>query len=165
LASGQAVLDAAETNLALRAGAGARVQRIPDDGNCVPRAFLAAARESSDDDSVMRLRSEVLGAMAKDRERYEPWVWQGPPETGPSPPGAPTGEVEGMFDRHLLRMGGSGIFFEEPEIQALADLKGISVVVASGDSSRKIFAPKVPGASSAVSQVVLRFYDLNDMVL
>jgi len=89
----------------------------------------------------------VLAAMAADRERYEPWVRQGLPETGPSPPGAPTGEVEGMFDRHLLRMQGNGIFFEEPELLCLADLfrRPImvdAVVVATGDASRKAFEPK-----------------------
>ena len=164
-AATRAELDAAEVRENLRAGNGATVLRIPDDGNCIPRAALTAAGRASGDGDVARLRSEVLAAMASDRERYEPWVRQGLPETGPSPPGAPTGEVEGMFDRHLLRMQGSGIFFEEPELQCLADLfqRPIvvdAVVVASGDASRKSFEPKTVDPVGKVSALACCFFTL-----
>ena len=63
------MLDAAEEDERLRAGNGATVQRIPDDGNCIPRAALTAAGRSSGARDVARLRSEVLAAMAGDRKR------------------------------------------------------------------------------------------------
>ena len=67
-----------------------------------------------------------------------------------------------MFDRHLLRMQGSGIFFEEPELQCLADLfrRPIvvdAVVVATGNASRKAFEPKeaTTGGNDEVVHLVL----------
>ena len=181
---GLAALDAAEVNPALKcghvaaeltgvgaAGAGGdgggglgqgrrRVQRVPDDGNCIPRAFLVASGQGAGDDAVGDLRERVLSAIASDRGRYEPLVWQPPPESGPAPPGCPEytedGGVEGIFDRHLLRLRGSGIFLEEPELQCLADLDGRSlvvdaVVVASGDTTRKVFYPKEAAVLPAVN--------------
>ena len=47
------------------------MQRIPDDGNCIPRAALTAAGRSSADGDVVNLRTAVLKAMAADRERCD----------------------------------------------------------------------------------------------
>ena len=145
-------LDQAEANPFLRAGKGAAVEPVPGDGNCVPRAFLVAVGRAYDDQAVAALRSSVLGVIAGDRARYMPLVMQGPNEGG--------GNAADMFDNHLRRMRGSGIFFEEPELQALADLfeRYIvvdAVVVATGWASRKAFAPKKAGVGHGVAHLVL----------